>query len=295
MNRRNLAAVLLTLAFASCLALAQEPASRPSGLVPAPGADPNAGKASTRPSGPPLGAGGAAPPAAPDATTTSAPASQPEEEEIDLPPYYQVMAKETDMGDAQQKKLAAEVKKRTAAVMAWEKENGEQRKSLRADLVQAHKDHDKDNEAMLKAKLADMEKDRKAMEKKLDAQIEAVLTEKQRMDWEAFLLFDNVIGPFVELKLDDSQQLAARNICKRALGRLLKVKDNKVEADKIYDELHQSIRERVHWTQAQLDMLNHKPTTAPATAPAAAPEPPKSETYLEGKKSSGIVLPEMQD
>ncbi len=274
MNRRNLTAALLTLAIVSCLALAED--------------------STTRPAGPPLGAGGAAPPVNP--ATTSAPASGPEEEEIDLPPYYQIMAKETEMGDAQQKKLNAEVKKRTAAVEAWEKANGEERKSLQAELVAAYKEHDKDNIALLKTKLADMDNQHKAMEKKLDAQIEAVLTEKQRMDWEGYLLYDKVIGPFIELKLDDTQQTAARNICKRALGRLLKVKDNKVEADKIYDELHQSIRDRIVWTQPQLDKLNHKPTTGPATepatAPAAAPAKPETETVLEGKKSSGIVLPE---
>ena len=76
MNRRNLTAALLTLAIVSCLALAED--------------------STTRPAGPPLGAGGAAPPVNP--ATTSAPASGPEVEEIDLPPYYQIMAKETEIG-----------------------------------------------------------------------------------------------------------------------------------------------------------------------------------------------------
>lgn len=256
MTRRNLTAVLLTLAFASFLALADEPASRPAGLVPAPGVDPKAAKA------------------APVATATqnsaaSAPASEAAEEEIDLPPYYQVMARETDMPEAQQKKIAAECKKFAAAVEAWDKENGDQKKSLQAELVAAYREHDKDNIALLKTKLAEMNAQRKSLEKNFDARIEALLTEKQRMTWEGYLLYDKVIGPFSGLKLDDDQQLRARNICTRALGRLLKVKDNKVEADKVYDELHQSIRDRV-LTQAQRDKLDH-PTTAPATAPAAAP------------------------
>ena len=47
---------------------------------------------------------------------------------------------------------------------------------------------------------------------------------------------------------------------------MMKVKDNKVEADKIYDELYQSIRDRV-LTAEQRNKLDH-PTTAPATQPA---------------------------
>ena len=257
MTRRNLTAALLTLALVSCVALADEPATRRAGLVPAPGVDPNAAKA------------------APDATAgatqnsaTSAPASEPAEEEIDLPPYYQVMAKETDMPEAQQKKIAAECKKFAAAVQAWDKENGETLKALQAELVAAYRDKDKDNQALLKTKLAELHAQRKDMEKKFDARIEALLTEKQRMTWEGYLLYDKVITPFVGLKLEDDQQLRARNICTRALGRLLKVKDNKVEADKIYDDLHQSIRDRV-LTPAQRDKLDH-PTTTPATAPAPA-------------------------
>jgi hypothetical protein len=242
MNRQTLTA-MLTLAIVSCLALADEPTTRPAG---------GAGTAATK-----------------DAAA-SAPASEPAEEEIDLPPYYQVMVRETDMPEVQQKKLAAEVKKRTAAVEAWQKTNGEQRKSLQAELVAAYKEHDKDNIALLKTQLAEMDRDRKAMEKTLDAQIEAVLTEKQRLAWEGYLLYDKVITPFLDLRLDDSQQLRARNICTRALGRLLKAKDDKVEADKIYDELNQSIRERV-LTTAQRAKLDQKPATAPATAPAEAP------------------------
>ena len=242
MNRRTLTA-LLTLAIVSGLALADESTTRPAAAT---------GASTTQ------------------NAAASAPASEPAEEEIDLPPYYQVMVRETDMPEAQQKKLAGEVKKRTAAVEAWQKANGEQRKSLQAELVAAYKEHDKDTIALLKTQLADMDKQRKTMEAKLDAQIEAVLTEKQRLAWEGFLLYDKVIGPFLELKLEDSQQLRARNICTRALGRLLKVKDDKVEADKIYDELAQSIRERV-LTPAQREKFDHKPATAPATAPADAP------------------------
>jgi hypothetical protein len=258
MTRRNLTAALLTLAFASCLALADDSTTKPIGLVPAPGVDPNAAKAAPNATAP-----------ATQNSAASAPASEPAEEEIELPPYYQVMAKETDMPEAQQKKIAAECKKFAAAAEAWDKENGEQLKSLQAELVAAYREKDKDNVALLKTKLADMHAQRKDMEKKFDARIEALLTEKQRMTWEGYLLFDKVITPFVGLKLEDDQLLRARNICTRTVARLLKVKDNKAEADKIYDELHQSIRDRV-LTEAQRDKLDH-PATAPATAPAPAP------------------------
>jgi hypothetical protein len=254
MTRRNLTAAMLTLAFASCLVLADDSTTKPIGLVPAPGVDPNAAKAAP-----------GATTAATQNSATSAAASEPAEEEIDLPPYYQVMAKETDMPEAQQKKVSAECKKFAADVQAWDKGNGEEINSLQAELVATYRERDKDNIALLKTKLADMHAQRKDMEKKFDTRVEALLTEKQRTAWEGYLLYDKVITPFAGLKLEDDQQLRARNICTRAMARLLKVKDNKVEADKIYDELHQSIRERV-LTQAQRDKLDH-PTTAPATAP----------------------------
>lgn len=248
MTLRTCATAMLTLAMVYALAPAAEDATKPSGAAA------NAAAAATAPATSP-------------ATTTSAPATQPEEEEIDLPPYYMVLVKEVDMPEAQQKTLAAEVKKRTAAVEAWIKEHGDERKSLQTELVIAYKERDKENIALLKGKLAELNAQQRTLEKKLDAQVESVLTEKQRTAWEGYLLYDKVMGPFWDLKLDDDQKTRARNICLRSVASLMKVQTNKAEADKIYDELYKSIRERV-LTQEQRDKLDKKPATAPATAPA---------------------------
>ncbi len=246
-----------------------------------------AADATTKPSGPPVGAGGTVK-AQPDSAPTTSPTTTQATEEDDpvdaLPPYYQTMIKECNLDEATQKKLALKWKEHAAEWQAWEKAHADERTGLQRDLLDAHREHDKDAEKLLADKLAELAKQRKAYEDKLDAETESVLDAKQRMTWEGYVLYIKAIGPFVDLRLEEDQYQRARNICMRKAPAMMKVKDNKVEADKIYDELYQSIRDRV-LTAEQRNKLDH-PTTAPATQPAktAAPEATHSGIYLEGTK-----------
>jgi hypothetical protein len=92
-----------------------------------------------------------------------------------------------------------------------------------------------------------------------------ILTPKQLYIWRGFLLLGQVLPSLSGVDMDNDQVTRARNICARFAPRLAKAKD-KAEADKIYDELIQSLRERV-LSDEQRAKLVPKPASAPATAP----------------------------
>ena len=140
-----------------------------------------------------------------DNRPTTAQATEEDDPVDALPPYYQTMIKECNLDEATQKKLALKWKEHAAEWQAWEKGNADERTGLQRDLLDAHREHDKDAEKLLADKLAELAKQRKAYEDKLDAETESVLDAKQRMTWEGYVLYIKAIGPFVDLRLEEDQ------------------------------------------------------------------------------------------
>jgi Spy/CpxP family protein refolding chaperone len=209
---------------------------------------------------------------APAAATTAA-ASEPAEEEATvyvLSPFYQAMVKECELTDSQQDQLIAKLKEAQKELDRWDQANGPQVRLYQSQLVAAHKDSDEATVKQMTARLDDLSRARRRLQDKHEALAESVLTPKQRYAWQGFLLFNQIIPSFAGLELDHDQLTRARNICARTAPKIAKVKNDKAAADKLYDELYQSIRDRV-LTDEQRSKLPAHPTTTPTSRAANAP------------------------
>jgi Spy/CpxP family protein refolding chaperone len=202
------------------------------------------------------------------------------------------MVRECKLSDEQQAKLAQAVIDARAEAEAWQKTNAAKLEASRK-AVQAAQDAG-DQEATKKAYIDSMslrEETRALMMKHQNA-IVAILTPEQRVAWQGYRLFVDVVSDLKAIvKLTDEQAPKVRPICEEAAQSLAAIKDEGEAGMKarmaVQEKLLTGIKEKV-LTPEQRTMLDAKlappekpaekaPAPAAEKSPAPAAEKPAAE------------------
>jgi Spy/CpxP family protein refolding chaperone len=212
----------------------------------------------------------------PEAPKTEAPKAE-EPKKPALEGEMAVLAKECKLSDEQQAKLIQVAAEANAEVQQWQKTNAAKLEAFRK-AVQAAQEAG-DQEAMKKAyaDILSLREESRALMMKHQNAIAAVLTPEQKVAWQGYRLFVDVVSDLKAIvNLTDEQAPKVRPLCEEAAKDLAAIKDEGEAGVKarmaVQEKLLTGIKEKVLMPE-QRTTLEAKLAPPPET-PAPAPEKP---------------------
>jgi Spy/CpxP family protein refolding chaperone len=186
------------------------------------------------------------------------------------------MAKECKLSDEQQAKLLQVATEANAEIQQWQKTNADKLEAFRKAVQAAQESGDQ--EAMKKAytDIMSLREESRALMMKHQNAIAAILTAEQKVAWQGYRLFVDVVSDLKGIvNLTDEQAPKVRPLCEEAAKDLTAIKDEGEAGMKarmaVQEKLLTGIKEKV-LTPEQRTMLEAK--LAPPEMPAPAPEKP---------------------
>jgi Spy/CpxP family protein refolding chaperone len=183
----------------------------------------------------------------------------------------------------QQATLKEKVQAKVGALEAWLKVNGEKFKAAMDAAKAARAGTDDAAKKKAQADLRALEVERDAALAQADAAILAVLTEEQKLEWEAAKLFKTTVARLRKAALTEEQTAKIKAVCKAAAAELAGLKDD----DKKAKQARAAVPSKIKFAVEEAILTPDQKAAVIAAAPKPAAKPDAAAPAAPEKKPEG--------
>ncbi|MBC8374253.1 MAG: hypothetical protein ISS69_00990 [Phycisphaerae bacterium] len=175
------------------------------------------------------------------------------------------LVRECKLTDKQQTAVKEKIKARDAALAAWDKTNAEKVQAAETAAKDARGKQDADAKKTTGAQLRELKNARNEAGAQTTAAVMAVLTPKQKTDWDTYQLYKSTIARYRKAELTEEQLARVKLACAAAAKEIGELDDS----DSKYKKVAGQINKQLRWA---IDVLVLTPPQREALARKPAPK-----------------------